>query len=148
MPPEAESRRPAVEPPVHERPDIRRLIGDPPSPFEALFGYSRVVEAAGFVMISGTTSIDQYGSVLGVTPYEQSVEIFAKLLHELERVGLSAADVVRTRMYVTDISRADEVGRAHGETFGRVRPAATMVEVSGLVDPRMLVEIELVAHRA
>jgi enamine deaminase RidA (YjgF/YER057c/UK114 family) len=133
---------------VHERPDIRRLIGDPPSPFEALFGYSRVVEAAGFVMISGTTSIDQYGSVLGVTPYEQSVEIFAKLLHELERVGLSAADVVRTRMYVTDISRADEVGRAHGETFGRVRPAATMVEVSGLVDPRMLVEIELVAHRA
>ncbi len=131
-----------------ERPDIRRLAGEPPSPFEPLFGYSRVVEAGGFVMISGTTSIDEYGSVIGITPYEQSVEIFAKLLHELERVGLSAADVVQTRMYVTDISRAEEVGRAHGESFDQVRPAATMVGVTGLVDPRMLVEVELVAHRA
>ena len=130
-----------------ERPDIQRLAGDPPSPFESLFGYSRVVEASGFVMISGTTSINPEGFVVGVTPYEQSVDIFTKLIHELERVGLSAADVVRTRIYVTDISRADEVGRAHSEAFGHVCPAATMVEVSGLVDPRMLVEIELVAHR-
>jgi enamine deaminase RidA (YjgF/YER057c/UK114 family) len=129
------------------RDDIRRLAGEPPSPFEQLFGYSRLVEAGGFVMISGTTSIDQFGVVGGVTPYEQSVEIFAKLLHELRRVGLTPADVVQTRMFVTDISRADEVGRAHGEAFGRVLPAATMVEVSALVDPRMLVEVELVAHR-
>jgi enamine deaminase RidA (YjgF/YER057c/UK114 family) len=132
---------------VPDRPDIRRLAGDPPSPFEQLFGYSRVVEAGGFVLISGTTSLDQFGVVVGVTPYEQGVEIFAKLLHELSRVGLTAADVVQTRMYVTDISRADEVGRAHGEAFGGVLPAATMVEVSALLDPRMLVEIELVAHR-
>jgi enamine deaminase RidA (YjgF/YER057c/UK114 family) len=131
-----------------ERPDIQRFTGDPPSPFEALFGYSRVVEVGGFVTISGTTSIDPCGYVVGITPYEQAVDIFAKLLHELERVGLTAADVIQTRMYVTDISRADEVGRAHGETFGHVLPAATMVEVSALVDPRMLVEIELVAHRA
>jgi enamine deaminase RidA (YjgF/YER057c/UK114 family) len=130
-----------------ERPDIQRLAGDPPSPFEALFGYSRVVEAGGFVTISGMTSIDPEGFVLGVTPYEQAVEIFAKLVHELKRVGLSATDVIQTRMYVTDISRGQEVGRAHGDAFGHVRPAATMVEVSALLDPRMLVEIELVAHR-
>jgi enamine deaminase RidA (YjgF/YER057c/UK114 family) len=132
---------------VGERPDIRRLAGDPPSPYEAPFGFSRVVEAGGFVMTTGTTSINPGGYVVGVTPYEQAVEIFAKLIHELERVGLTAADVVQTRMYVTDISRSDEVGRAHGEAFGHVRPTATMVGVSGLVDPRMLVEIELVAHR-
>jgi enamine deaminase RidA (YjgF/YER057c/UK114 family) len=129
------------------RPDIQRLGGDPPSPWESSFGYSRVVEAGGFVMISGMTSIDTYGSVVGVTPYEQSVESFGKLLHELERVGLTAEDVIQTRMYVTDISRAEEVGRAHGEAFAGARPVATMVEVSGLLDPRMLVEIELVAHR-
>jgi enamine deaminase RidA (YjgF/YER057c/UK114 family) len=132
---------------VSGRPDIPRLAGDPPSPFEALFGYSRVVEAGGFVTISGMTSIDSEGFVVGVTPYEQAVEIFAKLVHELERVGLTAADVIQTRMYVTDISRGEEVGRAHGDAFGHVRPAATMVEVSALLDPRMLVEIELVAHR-
>ena len=130
-----------------ERLDIRRLGGDPPSPYEALFGYSRVVEAGGFVTISGTTAIDEYGCVVGATPYEQAADIFRKLVHELSRVGLSPADVVQTRMYVTDISRSDEVGRAHGEVFAQVRPAATMVEVSGLIDPRMLVEIELVAHR-
>lgn len=140
-----ESRR--DERPGSERPDIERLAGDPPSPYESLFGYSRVVAAGGFVMISGTTSIDEYGRVVGVTPYEQAVDIFTKLLRELGRVGLNAVDVVQTRIYVTDISRADEVGRAHGEFFAHVRPAATMVEVSGLVDPRMLIEIELVAHR-
>jgi enamine deaminase RidA (YjgF/YER057c/UK114 family) len=130
-----------------EQPSIKRLGGDPPSPFEATFGYNRVVSAGPWVLISGTTSIDPYGFVVGTTPYEQTVEILNKLIHELARVGLSAADVVLTRMYVTDISRSDEVGRAHGEAFGAAGPAATMVEVSGLIDPRMLVEIELMAYR-
>ena len=130
-----------------ERPDIKRLGGDPPSPYEGRYGFSRVVEAGGFVTIGGTTSVDPSGSVIGVTPYEQAVEIFRKLMHELSRTGLSAADVLHSRAYVTDISRSDEVGRAHGETFGEIRPLLTMVEVSGLIDPRMLVEIELVAHR-
>jgi enamine deaminase RidA (YjgF/YER057c/UK114 family) len=129
------------------RAGIQRLAGDPPSPFESPFGYSGIVEAGGFVTIGGTTSIDPSGCVVGITPYEQATEIFTKLLHELARVGLAAADVVQTRMYVTDISRAEEVGRAHGDAFGHVLPAATMVEVSRLLDPRMLVEVELVAYR-
>jgi enamine deaminase RidA (YjgF/YER057c/UK114 family) len=100
------------------------------------------------VLLGGTTSVDPSGCVIGTTPYEQALEILRKQLHELSRVGCTAADVVQTRMYVTDISRSVEVGRAHGEVFSEVRPVATMVEVSGLIDPRMLVEIELVAYRA
>jgi enamine deaminase RidA (YjgF/YER057c/UK114 family) len=123
----------------------RRLGGDPPSPWEGAFGFSRVVAAGGFVLVGGTTSVDEDGVVVGETPYEQTVEILRKLSHELSRVGCSLADVVQTRVYVTDISRADEVGRAHGEALGDVRPLMTMVEVSALIDPRMLVEIEVVA---
>ncbi len=131
-------------------PSARRLAGDPPSPWEGLYGYSRVVCAGPWVMIGGTTSVDPSGAVVGATPHEQATEIFRKLLHELSRVGLGVADVVQVRMYVTDISRADEVGRVHGEVFGGLSgggPVTTMVEVSGLIDPRMLVEIELVAYR-
>ncbi len=83
--------------------------------------------------------------MIGETPYDQAVEILRKLLHELSRAGVVADDVLQTRVYVTDISRADEVGRAHGEVFGSIRPLMTMVEISGLIDPRMLVEIEAVA---
>jgi enamine deaminase RidA (YjgF/YER057c/UK114 family) len=125
---------------------IRRLPGDPPSPYEGPFGFSRVVAAGPFVIVSGTTSVDPDGVVLGMTPYEQAVEIFRKIAHELERAGASLGDVIQTRMYVTDISRGEEVGRAHGEVFGDIRPLATMVEVSALIDPRMLVEIEAVAY--
>jgi enamine deaminase RidA (YjgF/YER057c/UK114 family) len=125
---------------------VRRLPGDPPSPYEGPFGFSRVVAAGPFVIVSGTTSVDPDGVVLGVTPYEQAVEILRKISHELQRAGASLGDVVQTRMYVTDISRGEEVGRAHGEVFGETRPLATMVEVSALIDPRMLVEIEAVAY--
>ena len=130
-----------------EQPSHRRLGGDPPSPYEEIYGYSRVVDTGALVFIAGTTAIDPSGYVVGATPYEQSREIFAKLLHELDRVGLTADDVVHVRMYVTDISRADEVGRAHADAFGSARPAGVMVEVSGLIDPRMLVEVELTACR-
>jgi enamine deaminase RidA (YjgF/YER057c/UK114 family) len=123
-----------------------RFAGDPPSPYEEQYSFSRMVRVGGFVLIGGTTSVGAGGSVVGVTPYEQTVEILDKLVHELDRVGLGPADVVQTRVYVTDISRADEVGRAHGDVFGQHRPLMTMVEVSALIDPRMLVEIELVAH--
>jgi enamine deaminase RidA (YjgF/YER057c/UK114 family) len=105
-----------------------------------------VVVAGGLVVVGGTTSVDVDGVVVGDTPYEQTVEILRKLRHELARVGASLDHVVQTRAYVTDISRADEVGRAHGEAFGgSARPAMSMVEVSGLIDPRMLVEIEVLA---
>ena len=122
-----------------------RFGGDPPSPWEERYGFSRVVQAGGIVVVGGTTSAGVDGVVIGDTPHEQSVEILRKIGHELSRVGASLGNVVQTRAYVTDISRADEVGRAHGEAFGAVRPAMTMVEVSALIDPRMLVEIEVLA---
>ena len=124
---------------------MQRLPGDPPSPFEEPFGFSRVARADSFVLVGGTTSVSVDGVVLGETPYEQTIEILRKIEHELGRVGAGLADVIQTRIYVTDISRGDEVGRAHGEIFGEIRPLMTMVEVSGLIDPRMLVEIEAVA---
>jgi enamine deaminase RidA (YjgF/YER057c/UK114 family) len=126
----------------------QRLPGDPPSPYEEQFGFSRVVRAGSFVLVGGTTSVEPSGAIVGETPYEQAIEILGKLEHELGRVGLGVADVVSTRVYVTDISRAEEVGRAHGDVFGAHRPLMTMVEVSGLIDPRMLVEIEAVAFTA
>ena len=119
-----------------------RLGGDPPSPFERPFGFSRLVYAGGLVVVGGTTSIDHNGVVHGGTPYEQTIAILGKIEHELARVGAGLADVIENRVYVTDISRAEEVGRAHGEFFGDLRPCMTMVEVSGLIDPRMMVEIE------
>ena len=97
------------------------------------------------MLIGGTTSVDEDGVVVGDTPYGQTVEILRKVAHELGRAGASLSDVVQTRVYVTDISRSEEVGRAHGEAFGDVRPLMTMVEVSALIDRRMLVEIEVVA---
>ena len=120
----------------------QRLPGDPPSPWEGRYGFSRVVRSGSLVIVGGTTSVDVDGVVLGDTPYEQAEEILRKIVRQLARVGASPSDVLHTRAYVTDISRADEVGRAHGEVFGEVRPAMTMVEVSALIDPRMLVEIE------
>jgi enamine deaminase RidA (YjgF/YER057c/UK114 family) len=126
-------------------PGVDRLSGDPPSPYETRYGFSRVVAAAGLVLVGGTTSVGPEGTVLGETPYEQTVEILCRVAHELGRAGAALADVIQTRVYVTDITRADEVGRAHGEALGDVRPLMTMVEVSALIDPRMLVEIEAVA---
>ena len=122
-----------------------RLQGDPPSPWEGPFGFSRAIKVGDFALVGGTTSVDPDGAVRGMTPYEQTVEILGKIEHELGRMGARMQDVIQTRVYVTDISRAEEIGRAHGEVFGDVRPLMTMVEVSALIDPRMLVEIETVA---
>ena len=124
---------------------IERLGGDPPSPYEGRHGFSRVVRAGQFVMVGGTTSITSEGVVVGETPYEQTVEILRKLSHELSRCDAGIRDVVMTRYYVIDISRVEEVGRGHREVFGEIRPLMTMVEVAGLADARMLVEIEAVA---
>lgn len=128
--------------------EIKRLAGDPPTPWEGEYGYSRIVSTGRLVLIGGTTSLDGNGVVMGRTPYEQAIEIFGKLERELARVGGRLENVILTRMYVTDISRADEVGRAHSEFFGTVRPVTSMVEVSALIDPRMLVEVELMAQLA
>ena len=125
---------------------VTRLGGDPPSPWEGPFGFSRVVKVGDFVFVGGTTSVDGEGVVQGVTPYEQARLVIEKIGHELGRAGASLADLIQTRVYVTDISRVDEVGRAHGELLGDVRPLMTGLEVSALIDPRMLVEIEAVAY--
>ncbi len=126
-------------------PEIQRLGGDPPSPWEERFGFSRIVRFGDFVLVSGTTSVDPSGAVVGETPYEQAVAILHKIEHELGRVGARLSDVVQVRAYVTDISRAEEVGRAHSDAFAEIRPLMTMLEVSALIDPRMLVELEAVA---
>ncbi len=125
---------------------MTRLGGDPPSPYEGRYGFSRVLRAGDFVLVGGTTSADENGVVLGETPYEQTRIVLEKIAHELSRVGANLSDVIQTRVYMTDISRANEVGRAHGESLGEVRPLMTGVEVSALIDPRMLIEIEAVAY--
>jgi enamine deaminase RidA (YjgF/YER057c/UK114 family) len=124
---------------------VDRLGGDPPSPFEGRFGFSRVVRAGQFVFVGGTTSVDSYGMVQGETPADQTRIIIDKIAHELARLGASLSDVIQTRVYVTDISRSEEVGLAHGEALEDVRPLMSMIEISALIDPRMLVEIEAVA---
>ena len=124
---------------------VTRLGGDPPSPFEEPFGFSRVVRAGELVLVGGTTSIEPSGAVIGETPYEQAVAILRKIGHELSRAGASLHDVVLTRVYATDISRAEEIGRAHQQGFSSSPPVMTMVEVSALIDPRMMVEIEAMA---
>ena len=126
----------------------QRLGGDPPTPWESLYGYCRVIRTGDLVFLAGITSATADGAVIGDSPYQQAVEILNRLEHELGRVGVTLAGVIQNRCYVTDISRADEVGRAHGERFAEIRPVMTMVQVSALIDPRMLVEIETVARVA
>lgn len=124
---------------------VEILHGDPPSPHEATNSFSRVARAGDWVLVGGTTSIDPSGVVVGADQYEQTILVLRKIEHELSRLGAGLSDVVQTRLYVTDISRGADVGRAHGEVFAGHEPLMTMVEVSGLFDPRMLVEAEAVA---
>src|SRR5688572_4247990 len=112
------------------------------TPWETSVGYSRAVRVGNQVFVSGTTASDENGRTVFVRDaYEQTRFILKKIATALNEVGANVGDVTRTRMFVTDISRWEEVGKAHAEVFGEIRPAATMVEVRSLVSPDHLVEI-------
>lgn len=111
--------------------------------WEPIVGYSRAVKVGNRIYVTGTTALAENGEIVGETDaYEQARQCIRNIEDALQRLGGGLANVVRTRMFVTDISRWEEYGRAHGEFFRDIMPATTMVEVRALIDPRMLIEIE------
>ncbi len=126
---------------------MERINHSTGSKWEPIIGYSRAVRTGPFVYVSGTTASGSDGNIVGIDdPYAQTRQILANISAALAAVGAGPEHVVRTRIYLTDISRWEDVGRAHGEVFGDIRPATAMVEVAKLISPEILVEIEADAY--
>jgi len=123
----------------------RRVFSD--AAWEPIVGYSRAVAAGDYVFVTGCTSIDGAEFVHPGDAFAQTRQAIANVAAALAKLGCGLNDVVRTRIFVTDISRWQEYGRAHGEAFAEVTPATSMIGVSALIDPRMLVEVEAVAYK-
>ena len=115
--------------------------------WEDIVGYSRAVQVGNHLEISGTVATDDNGVVAKGNVYGQTRFVLEKIEKVLQQAGFSLGDVVRTRMFVTDISQWEEIGKAHGEFFSQIKPATSMIEVSALIDPEYLIEIEVTAIR-
>ncbi len=114
------------------------------APWEDIVGYSRAVRVGNHVFVSGTTATDLNGNLVGINnPYEQTIKCLKNIESALINAGTNLSEVVRTRMYVKNINDWEEIGRAHGEFFKNIKPASTMVEVNNLINPEMLIEIEV-----
>jgi enamine deaminase RidA (YjgF/YER057c/UK114 family) len=116
-------------------------------PWESVVGYSRVVKAGPIIEVAGCTAVDSDGNIVGGSSvYDQARQALANVVSALANVGAKPEHVTRTRLFITDITRWKDLGRAHGEVFGDIRPVTAMYGISGLLDPRMLVEVEATAY--